>query len=303
MLAKSILLKNTWLCLLFTILALLSIYGCTPSSPKTIMNDQTFWQIIDASFYDCDNNRYQDECLHDLLTQYHPQQILEFYSLFENYRHKADRGDIWAAGLLLNSGHGTDDGFVYFRNWLISMGKEVYFNALENPDSLADVAITVNEDGHTQAEYEEFAYIAVDVYEKKTNGRILYDDLEEKELADSDDWYGGDFDNPQWLTKNLPHLYQKYGHLKEQAEQEFKDFIQSIIVTEVNIPNLGTVRVNHPIYHKNFGQGIVREIYSDDVLVTSRIEFSDGIHPFFLDDDSETNKLFSLKPFPTEKRD
>ena len=30
----------------------------------------------------------------------------------------------------------SDDGFQYFRNWIISRGKEVYYAAKENPDNL-----------------------------------------------------------------------------------------------------------------------------------------------------------------------
>jgi len=40
---------------------------------------------------------------------------------------------------LINGGC-SDDGFFYFRAWLISRGQKVYDAALQNPDSLAKVA-------------------------------------------------------------------------------------------------------------------------------------------------------------------
>ncbi|EKC76209.1 hypothetical protein LEA_04821 [human gut metagenome] len=33
----------------------------------------------------------------------------------------------------------SDDGFIDFRAWLIAQGKEVYMNALRDPDTLADI--------------------------------------------------------------------------------------------------------------------------------------------------------------------
>lgn len=42
---------------------------------------------------------------------------------------------LWSAVRLM--GHATDDGFTDFRAWLISQGKEAYFAALKEPDTLA----------------------------------------------------------------------------------------------------------------------------------------------------------------------
>ena len=44
---------------------------------------------------------------------------------------------LWSAVRLM--GHATDDGFTDFRAWLISQGKEAYFAALKEPDTLADL--------------------------------------------------------------------------------------------------------------------------------------------------------------------
>lgn len=42
---------------------------------------------------------------------------------------------MWCAGYLMNGGC-ADDGFEYFRNWIISRGKDVYDQAKANPDTL-----------------------------------------------------------------------------------------------------------------------------------------------------------------------
>jgi Protein of unknown function (DUF4240) len=46
--------------------------------------------------------------------------------------------DLWGAAYTINGG-ASDDGFYYFRCWLIGMGKDIYEAAVADPDSLADV--------------------------------------------------------------------------------------------------------------------------------------------------------------------
>lgn len=50
------------------------------------------------------------------------------------------RWDLWGAAYLLNGGC-SDDGFEYFRGWLIAQGREVFERALEDPDTLADLPL------------------------------------------------------------------------------------------------------------------------------------------------------------------
>jgi hypothetical protein len=45
---------------------------------------------------------------------------------------------LWGAAYLINGGC-SDDGFDYFRRWLILQGHKVFQAAIANPDSLADV--------------------------------------------------------------------------------------------------------------------------------------------------------------------
>lgn len=46
------------------------------------------------------------------------------------------RAPLWAAAYLINGGC-SDDGFDYFRGWLITQGREVFDRAVADPDSLA----------------------------------------------------------------------------------------------------------------------------------------------------------------------
>ncbi len=62
---------------------------------------------------------------------------------------------------IFNDGGCFDDGFEYFRNWLISRGRRVFYAAKDNPDTL------INEINDDIDEYE-FEFV-------KTGGNELYD--------------------------------------------------------------------------------------------------------------------------------
>ncbi|MCX5397852.1 DUF4240 domain-containing protein [Streptomyces sp. NBC_00102] len=47
---------------------------------------------------------------------------------------------LWAAAYLINGGC-SDDGFDYFRGWLIAQGRETFDRVVADPDALADVPL------------------------------------------------------------------------------------------------------------------------------------------------------------------
>ena len=46
--------------------------------------------------------------------------------------------ELWGAAVLINAGC-SEDSFIDFRGWLMLQGKEVFYRALEDPDSLSEV--------------------------------------------------------------------------------------------------------------------------------------------------------------------
>lgn len=128
------------------------------------MEKVKFWQLIEdakrESDGDCDE---QVEVLGQNLTRLTPEELVSFDWTLDVLRDAAYRWDLWAAGQLIN-GLCSDDGFEYFRCWLIAQGEAIYENALRDPDSLADVV----EPGFHDAECEALLYIAMQVYEEMT---------------------------------------------------------------------------------------------------------------------------------------
>jgi hypothetical protein len=130
------------------------------------MDAATFWQLIEDSRENAGGDAdTQAEELTDLLADLAPDEILAFDRYFRELLAAAYRWDLWAAASIINGGC-SDDGFEYFRCWLISQGERVYREALEDPESLAGRA----EPDATDA--ESMLYAAADAYKVET-GRDL----------------------------------------------------------------------------------------------------------------------------------
>lgn len=102
------------------------------------MDAKQFWKIIGASCCDPRNVDEWNDALFRTLIRLTPEKILQFDRIFDELACEAYTVDLWGAAYLINGG-ASDDGFYYFRCWLIGMGKQAYANALADPDSLADV--------------------------------------------------------------------------------------------------------------------------------------------------------------------
>lgn len=138
------------------------------------MTKEQFWKIIDtanesAPFTDRESHLQKAK---EELRNCSVEDIIEWKLIFEEYHNAAYRNYLWAASSALGA-HDTDDGFIDFRSWLISRGKEVYMNALRDPDSLA----TVPYEGE-DLNFEAFAYVAQDIYEEKRFGADESDDID-----------------------------------------------------------------------------------------------------------------------------
>ena len=117
----------------------------------------------------------------------------------------------------------TDDGFDYFRSWLISAGRTVYEDALYNPESLVDVV-----DVGTSYEFECIDYIAADVYKQKTGEQIPYGGNKDvgKYDNDKDPENGGlGNDNGLILQVNYPKLWKKFRGETEMSWESANIFL------------------------------------------------------------------------------
>lgn len=128
------------------------------------MDQQRFWAIIDrTAVFEADPERQLD-ALRGELKALTADEVLVFRSLFEAQLARAYVWDLWAVAYIAHGG-ASDDGFEYFRRWMVSKGSVAFEALLADPDSLADLLVA---DVAGVLEFEEFPYVVDDVWSEKT---------------------------------------------------------------------------------------------------------------------------------------
>ena len=122
------------------------------------------------------------EVLERGLMELPPNAIEGFRERLDDVLARAYRWDLWAAAYIINGG-ASDDGFQYFRAWLVSRGQSVFEQALKDPEGLETF---VPNDSAWFAEFEEMLYLPVYALEQKTGEEVpLREPLETtEELAE-----------------------------------------------------------------------------------------------------------------------
>ena len=130
------------------------------------MHVDQFWQFIDAVKVKAGaDTEAREDALRAVLGSLGPAELQSFQNHYDQLIALSYRWDLWAAAYIINGGC-SDDGFRYFRDWLISEGRNVFEAALKDPDSLADLP-------HVDpAELESFGYVALDLHEEKGAGAM-----------------------------------------------------------------------------------------------------------------------------------
>ena len=137
--------------------------------PITEINKESFWDLIHEAKNVCGQDMdAMLAYLKDRLVSMGPTQAQNFHDIIHVYEDLADKFGLWdAAGIMKEYGC-SDDGFIDFRAWLIAQGREVYFAALADPDSLADVV------PYGDCCFEQLSYVGDYAYEQLT-GKSAYD--------------------------------------------------------------------------------------------------------------------------------
>jgi len=87
------------------------------------LDTNQFWAIIEAGGPEVqDDPERQLAAVRQALLAPPPDELIEFHRLFNRAMEDAYTWDLWGAAYLINGG-GSDDGFAYFRSWLISRGR------------------------------------------------------------------------------------------------------------------------------------------------------------------------------------
>ncbi|MCA0143712.1 DUF4240 domain-containing protein [Blastococcus sp. LR1] len=150
------------------------------------------------------------ETLTDALEELSDDDVRGFYRQLMAVRARANSWDLWAAAHLALGG-ASDDSFLDFRNWLISLGRETFERVLADPDAVADLEWDDDEEDFAAA--EAWAYAPLEVLEERG-----FDDAEMDPEADEvDDQFGDPTGEPfpedddEWFARRFPRLWARYG--------------------------------------------------------------------------------------------
>lgn len=176
------------------------------------MNKNVFWELMaQMRVYFGQNQNTSVQWLQNQLVRMSPENIRAFHNIFFAYSELANKFGLWNVGQIMIEGC-PGSVFGGFRAWVIAQGRDVYFNALQNPDSMADVTAYGSCTFYAPARAGDSAY-------RQVTGESLFDtwdaqqfDRLKNELR-ADITYSPEINIPlEWaeMADHLPRLCAKY---------------------------------------------------------------------------------------------
>ncbi|MEY9870674.1 hypothetical protein ABH931_000128 [Streptacidiphilus sp. MAP12-33] len=120
------------------------------------------------------------------------------------------RSPLWAAAYMINGGC-SDDGFDYFRGWLILQGRETYERVVADPDALAELPQVRAAAAHgSDLEGEDALSIAWRAHISATGAELPPRSFSVR-YPELDQAWNFDFDDMGEMRRRLPRLAALYG--------------------------------------------------------------------------------------------
>lgn len=183
-----------------------------PSAKLTHVDPNTFWKLIADARAGVPDPTDCCAVVHratSLLAARPPAEIVAAQQILWDLMADSYRHPLWAAAYLINGGC-SDDGFDYFRGWLLTQGAEVHRAAVADPDSLASLPVVVAAaESGAEFECEAALSIAWDAHLAAT-GMKLPEDAFTIRYPDLDPDWDFDFDDGAELAARLPRLAALY---------------------------------------------------------------------------------------------
>jgi len=126
------------------------------------MNENEFWRLIDETRLEAEGRiQAQVDALVRKLSAMSVEDIFSYEHHFCHYLFEAYDERLWAAGYLVNEL--SDDGFLDFRAWLVSRGRDAFIQCLADPEELVTVAMPGD-----RVAAEEMNYVTSKAYALRT---------------------------------------------------------------------------------------------------------------------------------------
>jgi hypothetical protein len=177
------------------------------TAAATMMPEARFWSIVEVT-RKADPGA-QIAALKARLAALTPEEIVGFESCLDAQMRRSYRWDLWGAAYVAMGG-ASDDGFEYFRLWLVARGRADFEKVLADPDALAAIAPADPE----QLEFEDFALVPSDVWAAKTGK--AWDAMPHLSVFFLPDGYGAPVgtkfsEDPAALAARYPKLWRRFG--------------------------------------------------------------------------------------------
>ena len=169
------------------------------------INVRRFWELIQASHFL--NGLPQVAQLHLILEQLSLFDLVGFHQRYLCFVEAAHIGDLYGAGSLVNGRPLSDDGFEYFRNWLVAQGHIVYESVLLEADTLANLSKMPL----LEAWDEEVVYVASNIFQNKTRKNIYEQPPQFQCKASRSEFEWSGYCLPEKLKARFPSLWKIYG--------------------------------------------------------------------------------------------
>lgn len=178
-----------------------------------MMDEEQFWAIVQTAVDEAGND--EDEYLEVAkreLSKLSLKEMIGFRLRTDKLLYDSYTSEMWCAGYLMNGGC-SDDGFEYFRLWVISRGRKAYEAAMANPDNLIDYI--GDDDEMDFFEFELFWYVALEAFEEAVDAE-LYDYIDDENFKTCEGNYPNfefnwEEDEPESMQKLCPRLFEKFG--------------------------------------------------------------------------------------------
>ena len=124
-----------------------------------IIADEDFWSVIDQARAGSSASA-SPERLSEILNRLSDDEIRDFGHMFYEKVCDLNKWQLWAAGYVIAGGM-SDDGFHYFRSWIVGKGKHAFAVAMKDPDELGSFV------DNNEVDNELLEYVAVNILEQR----------------------------------------------------------------------------------------------------------------------------------------
>ncbi|WUO26759.1 DUF4240 domain-containing protein [Streptomyces sp. NBC_00287] len=176
------------------------------------MDHDRFWRLIDQARRQAADPTDAEEVAaraSTLLAGLEPAEIIRAGKILWDLMAASYLAPLWAAAYQINGGC-SDDGFDYFRGWLIAQGRTTFEDAINDPDSLASLP-TVQQAAAKGWDLEGEAILTIvwNAYQTATGSEPPHNSFTIR-YPDLDPEWNFDFGDHERIAARLPRIAALY---------------------------------------------------------------------------------------------